>query len=107
MSYSDKLKDPRWQKKRYHILHRDHGRCVLCDERKYLHVHHKKYIEGKNPWDYPDELLITICINCHRLIHRLAYSYVTTDTYCGVGKISGDEFIIIPITWFSDPLYNK
>ena len=65
-TYSDKLKDPRWQKKRLEIMQRDEFMCQCCyDTESMLTVHHKYYIHGKDPWDYPDELLITLCNNCH------------------------------------------
>ena len=64
--YSDKLKDPRWQKKRLEVLKRDEWQCQRChDSKSMLAVHHRRYLVGKEPWDYPDELLITLCENCH------------------------------------------
>ena len=64
--YSDKLKDPRWQKKRLEILQRDSFACQKCyDDESTLNVHHKLYLPNIDPWDYPDELLITLCENCH------------------------------------------
>ena len=66
MEYSEKLKDPRWQKKRLEILERDDWRCQKClDGNTTLHVHHRKYLPNSDPWDYPDHLLITLCENCH------------------------------------------
>ena len=64
--YAQKLKDPRWQKKRLKILERDEWTCQRCyDNESSLAVHHRIYIQEKEPWDYPDELLITLCENCH------------------------------------------
>lgn len=69
-SYSEQLKDPRWQKKRLEIMSRDNFRCFLCeDSSSTLHVHHKKYIKGKQPWDYVDDNYITLCEKCHELGH--------------------------------------
>ncbi len=66
MTYSEKLKDPRWQKKRLRILERDEFTCQKCEsETKTLHVHHKYYLHGKDPWDYDDAVLITLCFECH------------------------------------------
>lgn len=70
-TYTEKLKDPRWQKKRLEILNRDNWRCCVtgCFEtEKTLHVHHLDYISGKEPWDYPDEYFMTVCENCHEEI---------------------------------------
>lgn len=64
--YSQKLKDPRWQKKRLEILQRDAFSCRQCgDGTKTLHVHHRRYIPSHDPWDYPDELLVALCEDCH------------------------------------------
>lgn len=50
-------------------MQRDGFRCKKCGEDdKQLHVHHILYDDDfKNPWDYPDHLLITICCNCHEI----------------------------------------
>ncbi|MCG3166810.1 MAG: hypothetical protein POELPBGB_02593 [Bacteroidia bacterium] len=34
-----------------------------------LHVHHKCYYINREPWDYKDEELTTVCQNCHKNIH--------------------------------------
>lgn len=73
-SYSEKLKDPRWQKKRLQILQRDKWVCQSCfssndgENRETLHVHHRWYDHGKEPWDYPDNCFLTVCKPCHDLI---------------------------------------
>lgn len=65
-TYREKLLDPRWQKRRLHILERDGWECVLCGvDNLTLHVHHKRYIRGKQPWDAPDDALVTLCERCH------------------------------------------
>lgn len=67
-SYTEKLKDPRWQKKRLEILERDEWKCQFCDDSEStLHVHHRRYIRGSDPWDYPPELLVTLCEDCHEM----------------------------------------
>jgi hypothetical protein len=64
--YAQKLKDPRWQKKRLEILNRDEWACQKCyDDESMLTVHHRRYLPDKDPWDYPDGLLITLCESCH------------------------------------------
>lgn len=68
-SYSEKLKDPRWQKKRLQILERDDWRCQNCfDKEKTLHVHHLCYMEKKDPWDYEENYLLTLCHECHEYL---------------------------------------
>lgn len=66
-TYSEKLRDPRWQKKRLFILNRDEFTCQWCqDKESTLHIHHLKY-KGE-PWEVEDEFLITLCENCHQCI---------------------------------------
>jgi len=68
-SYSEKLQNPLWQKKRLHILNRDNFTCTLCgDKETTLHIHHKSYIRGKQPWEYNDDNLQTLCKHCHAVI---------------------------------------
>lgn len=67
MTYSQKLKDPRWQQKRLLILQRDGWKCFACgDTSKQLQVHHLIYRKC-DPWDYPDECYQTLCVDCHEL----------------------------------------
>lgn len=64
--YSEKLRDPRWQKKRLEILEKDAWTCKLCDDSEStLAVHHRRYLPNMDPWDYPDHLLVTLCEDCH------------------------------------------
>jgi 5-methylcytosine-specific restriction endonuclease McrA len=42
---------------------------IIWPEQMILQVHHEYYILGKLPWDYPDESLITLCIDCHQKVH--------------------------------------
>ena len=64
-AYSDKLKDPRWQKKRLDVLERAGWKCECCgDDKETLQVHHLIYSKGE-PWDAPDETLECLCEPCH------------------------------------------
>lgn len=68
MTYKEKLLDPRWQKKRLEIFQRDDFMCRRClSAHKTLHVHHKFYLNGKNPWEYDESALITLCDTCHEV----------------------------------------
>lgn len=70
-TYSEKLKDPRWQKKRLEILDRDNWTCQSCfDTESTLHVHHLEYRQGNDPWDYTNNLLCTLCESCHAFEHE-------------------------------------
>jgi hypothetical protein len=65
-TYTEKLKDPRWQKKRLEIMQADGFRCRKCrDDKSTLNVHHLIYEKGKSPWDYPRAMLVTLCETCH------------------------------------------
>lgn len=71
MSYSEKFKDPRWQKKRLTIFERDDFKCVSCNNTKNtLHAHHLCYIQGYDPWDYDDIFIVTLCNECHNYFHE-------------------------------------
>jgi hypothetical protein len=64
-SYSEKLKDPRWQRKRLKVMERDGFECCDCGSAdKSLTVHHCHYSKG-GPWDTPDGFLLTLCQDCH------------------------------------------
>ncbi len=66
MTYSEKLRDPRWQKKRLEVFQRDDFRCLACgSDNRTLNVHHLKY--HSNPWDTSPEFLETLCDSCHKL----------------------------------------
>ena len=66
LEYSEKLKDPRWQKKRLEIFERDGWACQICYSKDItLTVHHRRYLPNQEPWDYPNEYLITLCKSCH------------------------------------------
>lgn len=65
ITYSEKLKNPKWQKKRLEILQRDEFKCQCCgDEEKNLQIHHLTY-NNCDPWEYETRHLITLCEDCH------------------------------------------
>lgn len=71
VSYGEKLKNPLWQKKRLEIMQRDDFRCHQClDSKSTLNVHHKKYIYGRDPWEYDNKYLVTLCDRCHDKYHK-------------------------------------
>jgi 5-methylcytosine-specific restriction endonuclease McrA len=84
-SYSEKLRHPKWQKKRLEILQRDNFTCQCCfDDDTELNVHHKKYIFGNEIWDYDDSVFITLCIDCHKDI---------TESKRNIKNIIDDNFV--------------
>lgn len=89
-SYPDLLNTEEWRNKRLKIIKRDNCRCVYCGNRFNLHVHHKYYSAYPNgvlvdPWNYPDDALITLCSYCHQRVHTRkkikVYHRRYTDNY--------------------------
>lgn len=73
-TYSEKLRNPNWQKKRLEIMERDKWSCLDCGsglkDGKTLHVHHIEYKFGVDPWNYPDTNYETLCLDCHADRHK-------------------------------------
>jgi len=68
-SYGEKLRDPLWQRRRLEVMDRDEFACTECgDKASTLNVHHKYYLRGRDPWDYPDSALVTLCDTCHLVV---------------------------------------
>ncbi len=71
-TYSEKLRDPRWQRRRLEILDRAEFACEECGvEGERLQVHHKAYRSGVEPWEYEDSELIALCGGCHSDRHEV------------------------------------
>lgn len=69
-TYAEKLLDPRWQKKRLEVLQNYDFVCQSCgDSESTLHVHHKMYAKGKEPWEYELNQYTVLCWSCHKLEH--------------------------------------
>lgn len=70
MSYAEDLKHPLWQRCRLRVFERAGFHCQRCtsDDRQ-LHAHHKVYLRGRKPWEYPEHLLECLCDACHTLAH--------------------------------------
>ncbi len=71
-TYSDQLRDPRWQKRRLKVLDAAGWKCEECGaECRELHVHHGYYGKGMKPWEYEPETLHVLCDNCHEIAEEL------------------------------------
>jgi hypothetical protein len=69
VSYSDLLRDPRWQKKRLEVLERENFACEQCEDASTeLHVHHTYYAKGRKPWEYDAADLRCLCKPCHERV---------------------------------------
>ncbi len=89
--YWQRLQDPRWQKKRLEVLQRASFTCEECrDESSTLHVHHRYYVDGRLPWEYPDFCFQALCRTCHEgkktapENHRLEGSCMFEDWEAGL-----------------------
>ena len=72
MTYADKLKDPRWQKKRLEVFELNEFTCEDCESKtEQLHIHHTYYQRGLMPWEYPNDSLKCLCEDCHRTRQNL------------------------------------
>lgn len=70
IDYKEQQKDQRWAARSREIMERDNFTCQLCGKKHVkLNVHHIKYNRNLNYWEYPDELLLTVCEVCHAKIH--------------------------------------
>lgn len=68
VKYAEKLKDPRWQRRRLEIFTRDGWICRRCKNGEDpLVVHHLCYFPKTEPWEYDGKYLLTLCESCHEL----------------------------------------
>lgn len=66
--YEKKLTDPEWQRKRLEVMQRDKWACQACGmTTMQLEVHHTDYWSNMKPWQYPADMLITLCHGCHQM----------------------------------------
>lgn len=97
LTYSEKLRDPRWQKKRLEVMERDEFTCVTCGRKdKTLNVHHWYYRKGNEPWDYPTESLVCLCEDCHERIELLKVNLLAA-----IGKLPRDENTKELLSWLT------
>jgi len=67
LSWSERLRDPRWQRKRLEVMQRADFCCEVCrNATKTLNVHHGFYDRNLEPWEYPDSSLKCLCEEHHR-----------------------------------------
>lgn len=94
-TYAQKLRDPRWQKKRLEAMEKADFTCEICgDSENTLNVHHKEYFKGREPWEYLPEQLAVLCEECHHNLHekpdvlREIISLLPLGGPCGRSEIS-------------------
>lgn len=71
----EKYRDPRWQRRRLEKFQQSNYMCEHCRATEAtLHVHHKIYRRGAEPWDYELHELELLCESCHEEQHDLKKS---------------------------------
>ena len=69
--YEQQLDDIRWKFKADNIRIRDKHKCRVCGAKDVqLDVHHIRYLNGREAWDYDDGDLVTLCHKCHENLHN-------------------------------------
>ena len=71
VSYSDKLKENAWIRKREEVFKKYGKECCECFSSENLQVHHRYYRKGRDPWQYPIDAYAVLCKNCHEDIEDI------------------------------------
>lgn len=110
MTYSQKLKDPRWQKKRLEILNRDNFTCRYCgDAKTELHIHHLSY--NGEPWQQHNDKLVTLCKHCHKAVGNIksnqsfenkAFKKQTLDKGVITLTLINEDLQVAHVFWFDE-----
>lgn len=67
MTYSEKLRDPRWQSRRKSIIESAGNSCEDCKRKDVkLEVHHCYYKPRGEPWEVGINCLMALCSECHK-----------------------------------------
>ncbi len=83
VTYRQKLRDPRWQKKRLEIMERADWRCEWCGTGEVnLQVHHGFYGKDVEPWEYESDTLYCLCDSCHERAET-----IRRTVYCELARI--------------------
>lgn len=90
-SYFEKLRDPRWQKKRLEVMQAADFHCEICGDGEHtLNVHHKTYFKGREPWEYESKQLACLCESCHASVTETGNPLQVSGSYAqmdGPGNI--------------------
>lgn len=69
--YKDQLLDLRWRLFREFAIVARGGMCENCGSKKNLVIHHPRYFNGYNAWDYSVKHVVCLCDKCHKKVHGL------------------------------------
>jgi hypothetical protein len=84
-----------WRAFRAKVIRLDGSICLTCGRSSangaVLQVHHKEYLPGHKPWEYPFNLCETMCSGCHAALHghippKFGWEHVGWDD---LGDLSG------------------
>jgi hypothetical protein len=92
----DPYRSALWHEFRQEVLRLDGYACTQCGRQRAdgvrLHVHHKRYLAGHKPWEYPHDLCDTLCSGCHAAEHgiippKFGWEFLGYDD---LGDLSGE-----------------
>lgn len=71
-TYQEMLRRPEWLCRRAEVIRAAGCECEECGLRgegpypdRGFQVHHRYYLRGRKPWEYPDDALACLCERCH------------------------------------------
>jgi len=112
--YKYRLRDSRWFWRSSLLKEKSNNNCSKCKKNfpygRYLTVHHKYYIEDRDPWDYPDEAFDVLCLKCHGLIDNSNIPRKRNTFKIELSKkvfIATDNYFFIKQYKTCDVPYNK
>jgi 5-methylcytosine-specific restriction endonuclease McrA len=107
-SYSKKLTNPLWQRRRLEIFSRDNFCCTRCGNSKLeLQVHHLDYIPGIEPWEYPLDMLTTLCADCHAAENSRKKHETYLLTSLKMKGFLADDILRLSVKIDTDPFFTN
>lgn len=97
--YQQDLNTKHWQDRSHQIKTRDNLKCQAFNcttPNSILQVHHLDYFNHKKPWQYPDDMLITLCSTCHE---KENHRYIFEQNLFVALKMKG--FLVCDLTAFT------
>lgn len=110
-SYMEQLKTPMWRERKSEILKRDNYSCRICGAYNCeINVHHVNYIPYRMAWEYPNEMLVSLCKNCHNKLHdkmnsKELYGFKIGDLYSYEHTEYDNYGVIYDIDFFNEIIY--
>ncbi len=90
--YSEKFKDPRWQKKRLEMFQDAGWKCERCDSKtETLNLHHKFYKPNTDPWNYENHWFMVLCDECHKELHDDSFQVINLVDTMFKSRVSNSD----------------